>query len=244
MNVLKTYWKKISLIIGGVLLLLFAGSWYLLSANTYRAMPEAEALFEEEQVSMEEGLIIVDTEDYKGNLVFYQGGLVEPASYLPLAMRLSQEGFRVFIPQMPLNLAILNTRAFEDIQESYPSSEPWLLGGHSLGGASASIFVSGTPDEVDGLFFLAAYPSSGSDLSEYALPVLSVTATNDEILNWESYEEAQANLPEEMLTSFVIEGGNHSNFGYYGFQSGDGESSLSREEQHELTVQAIKEFFY
>ncbi|EXJ22952.1 carboxymethylenebutenolidase-related protein [Alkalibacterium sp. AK22] len=200
-------------------------------------------MIEKEQVTVEDNVIIVNTDEHKGNLVFYQGGLVESTAYLPLALSLSREGFRVFIPNMPLNLAILNTAAFEDIQSTYPSDEPWLLGGHSLGGASASIFVSGNSEAVDGLFFLAAYPSSGSDLSKYALPVLSVTATNDNILNWESYEEAQLNLPEESLTSVIIEGGNHSNFGYYGFQSGDGENTLSREEQHDLTVQAVTNFF-
>ncbi|MER2063904.1 MAG: alpha/beta hydrolase, partial [Alkalibacterium sp.] len=39
-----------------------------------------------------------------------------------------------------------------------------------------------------------------------------------------------------------IEGGNHSNFGTYGFQEGDRKSVLSREKQQEETVQVISDF--
>ena len=40
----------------------------------------------------------------------------------------------------------------------------------------------------------------------------------------------------------VIDGGNHSQFGNYGFQKGDGEARISREEQEDRTVEAILNF--
>ncbi|MCF0238629.1 MAG: hypothetical protein HUK24_08520 [Sphaerochaetaceae bacterium] len=42
---------------------------------------------------------------------------------------------------------------------------------------------------------------------------------------------------------FVIEGGNHSGFGSYGHQKGDGISTITKEEQWEITVKQIVEFF-
>jgi hypothetical protein len=40
----------------------------------------------------------------------------------------------------------------------------------------------------------------------------------------------------------VIEGGNHAQFGNYGKQKGDPDATISREEQQDKAVEAIKEF--
>jgi hypothetical protein len=37
----------------------------------------------------------------------------------------------------------------------------------------------------------------------------------------------------------LIEGGNHSQFGYYGVQLGDNSAGISREQQQELTVEGV-----
>lgn len=44
------------------------------------------------------------------------------------------------------------------------------------------------------------------------------------------------------FTGVQIEGGNHSNFGYYGFQNGDGKSLISREEQHKEVAERLDDF--
>ena len=49
------------------------------------------------------------------------------------------------------------------------------------------------------------------------------------------------NLSED-YTEVVIEGGCHAYFGAYGAQDGDGEPSISAEQQWEMTAQAIAEF--
>ncbi|WP_062321366.1 alpha/beta hydrolase [Halolactibacillus sp. JCM 19043] len=90
------------------------------------------------------------------------------------------------------------------------------------------------PEAVDGLVFLGAYPAENNDLSAVDFPVVSITASNDTILNWESFETSQSLLPED-TTYNVIEGGNHANFGSYGKQDGDGENTISREEQQTTT---------
>jgi hypothetical protein len=40
----------------------------------------------------------------------------------------------------------------------------------------------------------------------------------------------------------MIEGANHSQFGYYGFQFGAGEPTISREEQQKITRKEILKF--
>ncbi len=64
----------------------------------------------------------------------------------------------------------------------------------------------------------------------------------DLIINRENYEEAKQNLPPQAKI-IEREGLNHSDFGNYGLQSGDGRSSLSEEEVIELICRSFKMHF-
>ena len=57
----------------------------------------------------------------------------------------------------------------------------------------------------------------------------------------EKYEDAKSRLPKSTLYT-TIEGGNHSGFGLYGQQNGDGTATMSAEEQQKQLVQLIKQF--
>ncbi|WP_434751112.1 alpha/beta hydrolase [Paenibacillus amylolyticus] len=74
------------------------------------------------------------------------------------------------------------------------------------------------------------------------MSALQITGSNDGVLNWESWEKAKSNLPND--TTFVsIEGGNHGQFGSYGMQKGDNEPKITEQEQLKRVVQALKEWF-
>ena len=90
---------------------------------------------------------------------------------------------------------------------------------------------------LDGVILLAAY--STKPLPD-SLPVLSVYGTEDGVLNRGNYEKNLANVPN--LQEFVIEGGNHAQFGNYGEQRGDGEAAVIPETQQDRTAEAILEF--
>lgn len=241
MNVKDKTWKKWLAGIAIMILLIVTSGYIFLRVNTYKASQEATDLLLDETISQEADWLMVTPEKITAQIVLYQGGLVETAAYLPLALNLSEEGYQVFIPDMPLNLAILDTDIIDEIKETNPSEKDWWLAGHSLGGASASIYAEENAEEIEGLVFLAAYPSDNSDLSDSDLPVLSITGSNDGILNADQFEQTKGLLPED--TSFVeIAGGNHSNFGSYGFQEGDSESELSRIEQQNEITQLIDAF--
>lgn len=223
-------------------LCLVIGGYFFIESKTYEAMPKAMEEFKQENVVVEDKVIIFNPiSEPVANLVFYQGGLVETESYAVLGHLLADEGIRVFMPKMSMNLSILNINAFDNIYKKYNDGNDWFIGGHSLGGASASIYVSKNKDiDIKGIFFLGAYPSENSDLSQLPLSVVSINATNDQIINNTSYLKTKSLLPSN--TVFVdIKGGNHSNYGYYGLQKGDGESEISREEQHEQVVNALLE---
>ena len=114
-----------------------------------------------------------------------------------------------------------------------------IVGGHSLGGAMAASYLSEHTEDFEGLILLCAY--STADLSDSDIDVLSVYGSEDGVLNMENYEANKVNLPEG-YTEVVIEGGCHAYFGAYGAQDGDGEPSISAEQQWEMTAQAIAEF--
>jgi hypothetical protein len=57
----------------------------------------------------------------------------------------------------------------------------------------------------------------------------------------DAFDKSRANLPAD--TEFlVIDGGNHGQFGDYGFQPGDNEAAISRAEQQSQVVDATIRF--
>lgn len=205
---------------------------------THQAMDEAVAITNNDNVYNEDSVIVVEADQPIANLVFYPGALVESEAYLVMAEMLSAEGITVYIVEMPLNLSILNPDAFETIYNTYSSDLPWYLGGHSLGGAMTS---RNNMDNIKGLILIAAYIDIAYDLSDKEIDVLSITASEDEVLDRVSFEEAKAYLPPSTIYR-EIDGGNHANFAYYGVQRGDGENTISRERQHVLYTQYIIDF--
>lgn len=170
-------------------------------------------------------------------VILYPGGLVEPESYSALARRLAERGHPVYVAVMPLNLAVTKGDAAKEIIRTHPGLT-FAIGGHSLGGVMASRYASEHAGELAGVFFLAAYPDEKGRLDHTKLPVLSITATEDKVLNWESYRSGRSFLPDSTVY-YSVKGGNHAQFGSYGVQKGDGEAVIGEEEQQRLTAQAM-----
>ncbi len=90
-----------------------------------------------------------------------------------------------------------------------------------------------------GLILCGAYPAN--DLSKASIRMLSIYGSNDGVMNREAYEEYRVNWPVDS-TEVVIDGGNHSYFGCYGIQDGDGEPTISNEQQIKETADIIEEW--
>ena len=174
-------------------------------------------------------------------LIFYPGARVAPAAYAPIALELAKEGFIAVIIPMPLNLAFFGSNRALKVMEKYPQVDDWSIAGHSLGGAMACKFIVDHPATVERLILLAAYTAKSYDLSETAIPVLSITASNDGLTTPEKIEKNKGFLPSN-TQYFEIEGGNHAQFGDYGTQFGDGEAKISRTEQIEMIVEQMLAF--
>lgn len=170
--------------------------------------------------------------------VFYPGGLVSAAAYIPLAAALAQDCHLVLIAKMPLSLAVFNPDAGIALQQQYANQATvWTLGGHSLGGAMAAQLIKKAP-QFKGLFLLAAYPAAESSLAASTLPVLSISASQDGLATPAKISANKAYLPPG--TEYLeLQGGNHAQFGDYGPQDKDGQPTLSATEQLRQTQQAL-----
>jgi len=180
----------------------------------------------------------------KTGFVFYPGGLVDPHAYIESLSRFAVSGIghKVIIVKMPGNLAVLDSKQGAYMYEDFPNVSRWVIGGHSLGGAMACEAVKKYPSYFEGLVLMAAYPREKTDLSEWEGSVLSIQGQFDEIIDEQKIESTKVNLPPDAIYE-IISGGNHSLFGKYGHQEGDGMASISQEEQTKITIKLIQELY-
>ena len=227
-----------------VILLVFAAAWYV---NDY-ARADATALdmvYGEESESdvieekvLNSGDIAFIPADPVAGLIFYPGAKVEPEAYAPLMEQLADRGILCVIVSPLFKLPLFDADAANGVAEQFPEVDTWYIAGHSMGGVAAADYLSHHEGDFEGIVFLASYPSV--DLSGYSGKVLSIVGSNDEVLNRQSYEDAQSKLPAS-TRELVIEGGNHAYYGDYGEQAGDGQATISRADQQAQTAAAIAE---
>ncbi|GEO64970.1 alpha/beta hydrolase [Companilactobacillus nantensis] len=167
--------------------------------------------------------------DTRPKVIFYPGALVDPNSYSIWANKVAEAGYSVYIVRFPLDLAVLNVNAASKIQ----GNSDYIIGGHSLGGTMASRYAKNHQKKLKGVFFLASYPEKKGDLHEIKVPILSLTGTNDGVLNYTNYKKAKKLLPNNTVYE-QISGGNHAGFGSYGKQSGDSPASISNAKQQNI----------
>lgn len=234
---LTIHYKKIVIVILVLLFLSLALFYLYVQIQTYPA--ETSLL---EQIEGNDGLTIQDKGNYlilspqsidgeKKSIIYYPGGLVAPEAYLykmgHTAICLEKT---VYIIRAPFNAAIFRVNAARSIIHHYELGPVWV-GGHSLGGISAARFAAGHREMVSGVFLFGSY--SDRDLGDFEGRIVSVMGLQDQIINWDNYEQAKKNLPPDAIL-LEIQGLNHSDFGSYGLQRGDGMSLLNEKQIIEI----------
>ncbi|TWT04225.1 alpha/beta hydrolase [Planococcus sp. CPCC 101016] len=186
-----------------------------------------------------EGLIFQPESPNGKGVILYQGAKVEKEAYAYLGQSLSEQGFVVSIPQLPLNFGILGSRTADAVIEEHAEVEEWFLGGHSLGGVAASFYAEDASPKLAGLYFLGAYPAS--DFSESRLPMLSIYGERDGLSTVNDIEDSRELFSGN--SEFVeIEGGNHAQFGLYGRQKGDNSAEITAIEQQNQVIKTLTEW--
>ncbi len=235
----KKYIRRIiTLLIVGFLIF---GFYYV--NDYYHALETDIEAYQTEKVvkveMLEDDMIVCIPEKATAGMIFYPGGKVEYTAYLPLMKTCASNGMLCVLVEMPFNLAVLDIDAAEGIWQKFPEISNWYMAGHSLGGSMAASYIGDNVENYQGLILLGSY--STEDLSDTELKVLSIYGGEDKVMKKDNYEKNMKNLPTD-FEEIILQGGNHAGFGMYGEQAGDGEATLSNEEQIIETSKLICEF--
>lgn len=218
-------------------LILYVGGGAVYFGSYYRANSRGMSFMESDddvKISEIDKGYFFDGPGDKEAFIFYPGAKVDPKAYSAILHNLAAGGVDCFLVRMPLNMAMLGKDTAGEIMNSY-SYDEWYLGGHSLGGAMASIYAFEHGDDLDGMVLMASY--TPRDLKD-DMKLILLAGDKDKVLNWETYKANVGNWPKDS-TEYIIKGGNHAGFGDYGVQSGDGEATISNEEQQDQSVEEI-----
>lgn len=209
---------------------MIAGQVYLKHAAHAPASTAAKV---EKQATHKAGVLYFGKPTAKLTVVVYPGALVDPGAYSIWAQTVAQAGYRVAIVSFPDDLAVLKPNAAAAVLKS---NQPYVIGGHSLGGVMASRYAAKHSRNLKGVFFLASYPDAKGALRD--VPVLSLTASHDQVLKRDAWRKAKANLPDD-TQYHELSGGNHAGFGDYGKQAGDGVATISNATQQRWVAEQL-----
>ena len=230
----------------GLIYITFAMVFFLIGSytyvmNYYKAEEETSAVFNDNKknldITYEDKYIRISSAAPKGNtgFIFYPGGKVEEEAYLNFMKKIAYNGYDVFLIKMPLRLAVLDQNRADEVIRDNPDITNWVMGGHSLGGTMAASYAENN-EEINGLILYGAYPSKGTDLSKKDIKVLSIWGSNDEVVDIDKIKNSKKLLPDNSVIH-ELKGGNHSGFGNYGLQKGDGKATIDKNKQQDISVE-------
>lgn len=223
---------KVTLITIAAFILVLMTGFFIYVSNYYHADDVALAVMQTENgLDVQDDYIVMSpTTPSEAALIFYPGGKVEHLAYLPLLEKITaQTGMTTILVKMPFNLAVFGASKADQVIDEFPDITDWYIGGHSLGGAMASDYASKNQEKVEGLIIMGAY-IYGDYPPDRALTIYGTLEID---------VAEQVNYNENVV---AIEGGNHAQFGHYGKQKGDPDATIAREEQQNITVDAIEDF--
>lgn len=177
-------------------------------------------------------------------LLFFPGGMVDPTAYAPLARAVAAAGHTAVIVELPRRGAFggaddpaLLERAHR-VMTSNGGPQRWIIAGHSRGAVVTSQLASGRPTRMAGVVLIGTTHPRDVDLSGLTVPVTKIVATRDGLARPAAVEANRHLLPAS--TRWVrIDGGNHSQFGWYGFQPGDRFARIDAADQRRQMIDAV-----
>jgi pimeloyl-ACP methyl ester carboxylesterase len=102
----------------------------------------------------------------------------------------------------------------------------------------ASKVASAPPAGLAGVVLIGTSHPRDVDLSALTIPVAKVAGTRDGLASRAEVEANRRKLPAS--TQWIwVDGGNHSQFGWYGFQPGDKRATISAAAQRALMIGAV-----
>jgi pimeloyl-ACP methyl ester carboxylesterase len=239
---IRRVWITVGL--GGTLVFVV---WSLLA---YRASSEARtSLQSDATVTVNHrgaiwSFVPVDAPPLNPALVFFPGALVDPVAYAPLLHAAANAGFRSYIVELPRRGAFGGAddpslgQRLDQLLAASDTPRRWVSAGHSRGAVVAAEFAATPRAGFSGLVLIGTTHPRDVDLSRLQTPVTKIVGTRDGIAKPADVEANRAKLPA--TTQWVwIDGGNHSQFGWYGFQPGDRRPGVSADVQRATMIRTV-----
>ena len=239
LGAMRRHWKLLLAIAVAIVLALGAVG-YLWLTVLVDPMPETDAaLVSDGSVTVETDpwLTFTPTEPADTGFIFYPGGRVPAEAYALAARAIAEAGYLTVVPSMPFGLAVLAPDTADGDHRGPPGDRAlghrWPLARRRHGRRLRRRTRGRSRGSCCGRRTRPVAPTSRAA----SLAVTSVFATEDGLATVDEIEASRSQLPPD--TEFVeIAGGNHAGFGWYGEQDGDGEATISREEQQAAVVEA------
>ena len=244
----RTLWQRIRRIwIGaGLIFTVLFVSWTLIAIR-----PQAiarEALVSDARVRVTQSDTHITFVPAGGHgptaLLFFAGALVDPIAYAPVMRHVAEAGYAAVLVKLPRRGAFGGADGPEVLTRgvnatmALPEIRKWVLAGHSRGGEVATRLASTAAPSFAALVLIGTSHPRDISLAGSRLAVTRIYGTRDTVADVEKLERNRVNLPA-VIRDVRIEGANHSQFGYYGFQPGDWSATISRDEQQRITIAAI-----
>lgn len=178
------------------------------------------------------------------NLLFLPGAMVDPAAYALLAREVAAQGHTVVLLRLPWRGAFGQADGpdfVETVREAMDRLPgPWVLAGHSRGGAIACGIAHAGAPRLAGLVLLGTTHPRDVSLTHLPYYVAKVYGTADGVA---PAAKVRVNAPLLPTGTHWVElaGANHSQFGAYGFQPGDHRATMDRATQRARIVAALIE---
>ncbi len=236
---------RVWVIAGAASLVVFV-AWALLA---YRANGEARRAMQSDA-----RVVVVEADAYwtftptgarnhRAALLFFPGALVDPVAYAPLLRRVAERGYPAVLVRVPRRAAFGGAEGWPPIErarEGMRTVDPtrWVVAGHSRGAEIAARMLLDSPDRLCALVLIGSSHPRDISLAHLTVPIARVYGTRDTIADVTKVEATRHNLPAG-ARQVRIDGGNHSQFGYYGFQPGDWPATISREAQQAITLEVL-----
>jgi pimeloyl-ACP methyl ester carboxylesterase len=240
---IRRVWAIAGLTAGGIFV-----AWSLLayraSSDAWRALSDSDGV----QVSHRAGhwQFQPSRDASPVGLIFLPGALVDPVAYAPITAAVARAGYPAVLIEVPMRGAFGRAESPEVAMRmrlamsQAPGVSRWVLAGHSLGGRIATSLARTSDPSFAGLILIGTSHPRDYTLAHLTMPVIQIYGSRDTVADEDKVVAARRNLPPS-THSVRIDGGNHSQFGYYGFQPGDWPATITREAQQALMLRAILE---
>jgi len=175
--------------------------------------------------------------------IILPGGNCDPKAYAPAAHAIAAKKYLTVIVPMPNCVAIGGRGRADKIIEDFEEIENWVIGGHSVGGTAACIYAQ-KYSNIDGVVIWASLSPGG--LEDTDMKVLTVYGSRDGRVGPEDVLANAGALPADTIFK-EIEGGNHTQFGYFDttpdlYMTDDNAATITLEKQQEIIVRVTVDF--